>query len=233
MPQLTYRERETKVPGAAAWRQVVAAGRERIPVMPDGCMDLIWDGHRLFVAGPDTRLRWHASPAGTQFVALRFSCGTGPAVLGVPADELADQTPDLAELLGPAEVRELTERVAADPAALESWAVERAAVRDADPLGRGLFTMAAAGMPVAAMARRTGLSARQLHRRSVPLFGYGPRFLTRVLRMGRALEAARSGTALAETAAGSGYADQPHLSREVRALTGMTPAGLLDELGRR
>ena len=24
------------------------------PVLPDGCMDIIWDGERLFVAGPDT-----------------------------------------------------------------------------------------------------------------------------------------------------------------------------------
>jgi AraC-like DNA-binding protein len=234
VPQLTYRERETKVSGAVLWRQVVAAGRERIPIMPDGCMDLLWDGHRLFVAGPDTHARWHQSAAGTEFVALRFAFGTGPAVLGVPADELADQTPDLTELRGAAEVRELTERVAADPAAaLESWAAERAAAGELDPLGRGVFTMAAAGMPVAVMARRTGLSVRQLHRRCLPLFGYGPRHLMGVLRMGRAVEAARAGAGLAESAAGCGYADQAHLSREVRALTGMTPTGLLGELGER
>ena len=93
--------------------------------------------------------------------------------------------------------------------------------------------MAAAGTPVAEMARRTGLSARQLHRRCLPLFGYGPRRLARVLRLGRALEAARQGTSLAQVAANCGYADQAHLSREVRALAGMTPAALLQELGRR
>jgi AraC-like DNA-binding protein len=90
--------------------------------------------------------------------------------------------------------------------------------------------MAAAGTPVAAMAERAGLSARQLHRRCLPLFGYGPRRLARVLRLGRALEAARKGTPLAQVAAGCGYADQAHLSREMRALAGATPAGLLQEL---
>jgi AraC-like DNA-binding protein len=231
---MRYRERPTRVPGAVLWRQVVAAGREQIPIMPDGCMDLLWDGRRLFVAGPDTAARWHQSPAGTEFVGLRFSGGTGPAVLGIPADELADQTPGLDELWGSARARELTERVGADPsAALEAWAAERAAVCDADPLGRRVSTMAAAGTSVAAMARLVGLSARQLHRRCLPLFGYGPRHLTRVLRMGHALEQARAGLPLADVAADCGYADQAHLSREMRALTGMTPTRLLGELGRR
>jgi AraC-like DNA-binding protein len=42
----------------------------------------------------------------------------------------------------------------------------------------------------------------------------------------RALHLARSGTPLATVAAVSGYADQPHLSREVRALAGV-PMGVL------
>jgi AraC-like DNA-binding protein len=128
----------------------------------------------------------------------------------------------------------LAEQVAADPVtALEAWAAGRAGTRQPDPLGRRVFGMAAAGTPVAQMAERTGLSARQLRRRCLPLFGYGPRRLARVLRLGRALEAARAGTPLAQVAAGCGYADQAHLSREVRALAGTTPAGLLRELASR
>jgi AraC-like DNA-binding protein len=37
------------------------------------------------------------------------------------------------------------------------------------------------------------------------------------------------GTPLAAVAAGCGYADQAHLSREVRALVGTTPSDLLRE----
>lgn len=77
------------------------------------------------------------------------------------------------------------------------------------------------------MADRLGLNARQLHRRYLPVFGYGPWHLSRVLRLQRALGA--RGT-LAEVAHACGYADQAHLSREVRDLTGTTPSRLLREL---
>ena len=90
--------------------------------------------------------------------------------------------------------------------------------------------MANSGTTVAAMADRLGLGARQLHRRCLPVFGYGPRRLSRVVRLGRSLDAARAGAPLAQVAADCGYVDQAHLSREVRDLTGTTPSKLLREL---
>jgi AraC-like DNA-binding protein len=51
--------------------------------------------------------------------------------------------------------------------------------------------------------------------------------LDRVLRMNRALAAARTGLPLASVAAQTGYADQAHLTREIRALTGVPPRALL------
>ena len=231
---MSYRERATVVPGAVLWERTTGPAQARSRILPDGCLDLLWDGSRLLVAGPDTTARWHQGAPHACYVALRFSGGTGPALLGVPADELRDQAPGLDELWPAAAARVLAEQVAADPVtALEAWAAGRAGTREPDPLGRRVLGMAAAGTPVAAMAERTGLSARQLHRRCLPLFGYGPRRLARVLRLGQALQAARAGTPLAQVAAGCGYADQAHLSREVRALTGTTPAGLLRELARR
>jgi transcriptional regulator GlxA family with amidase domain len=87
--------------------------------------------------------------------------------------------------------------------------------------------MARAAVPPARMADRLGLSPRQLHRRCLPAFGYGPRLLTRILRLGQALDAARSGLPLADVAAACGYADQAHLSRDSRALAGAPPGALL------
>jgi hypothetical protein len=85
---------------------------------------------------PDATARQHQSRAGAAYVALRFSGGTGPALLGVPADEVRDQTPDLEELWASAEPRLLAEQVAEDPVAtLQAWAVDRAASREVDPLG--------------------------------------------------------------------------------------------------
>jgi AraC-like DNA-binding protein len=77
------------------------------------------------------------------------------------------------------------------------------------------------------MADQLGLSARQLHRRCLPVFGYGPRRLSRILRMTRALDQARAGLPLAEVAAVCGYADQAHLTRELTALAGAPPKSLL------
>ncbi|PWR09330.1 AraC family transcriptional regulator, partial [Micromonospora acroterricola] len=72
-----------------------------------------------------------------------------------------------------------------------------------------------------------GLAPRVLHRRCQHLFGYGPKTLTRILRMRRALAVARSGVPLAEVAARCGYADQAHLTRDVRDLAGVPPTALL------
>jgi AraC-like DNA-binding protein len=213
------------------WERDVGPAPGPTRILPDGCLDLLWDGRRLTVAGPDTAARWHASPPGTRYAALRFSGGTGPAMLGVPADELRDQTAYLDELWPTAEARALSEQVAADPvAALMDFAVRRAAALEpVEPLGSRVLSMAAHGTSVAEMADRLGLGVRQLHRRCLPLFGYGPRHLSRVVRLNRALEAARVGTPLAAVAAGCGYADQAHLSREVRDLVGTTPSDLLRE----
>jgi AraC-like DNA-binding protein len=216
------------VVGAVLWQRKPDSAPVGTPIMPDGCLDLLWDGSHLFVAGPDTAARWHRSPAGTTYVALRFSGGLGPMLLDVPADELRDRTANLEELWPGRQVRLLTAQVEADPAgAFEAWVVKRAARCDQDPLGPRVLAMAKAGTPIAVMAERLCISPRQLHRRCLLAFGYGPRHLSRVMRFQRALEEVRCGVPLAQVAAATGYSDQAHLSREVRALAGTTPRGLL------
>src|SRR4029079_5852267 len=67
-----------------------------------------------------------------------------------------------------------------DPAGgLGVWAVDGFAAREIDPLGPRVLAMANSGTTVAAMANRLRLGARQLHRRCLPVFGYGPRRLSR------------------------------------------------------
>src|SRR5947207_8547309 len=73
-----------------------AAGNAE-PVLPDGCIDIIWDGGQLIVAGPDTRPVWSV-PTGPAVVGLRFRPGIGSLFLGVPAEVLRDQRIDLATL---------------------------------------------------------------------------------------------------------------------------------------
>jgi AraC-like DNA-binding protein len=225
---MTYRESVTAVPGAVLWRSTAGPCPGPSLILPDGCLDLIWDERRLFIAGPDTTAQRAQVRPGQRYAALRFAGGLGPALIGVPADTLTDRSVDLAELWPVATVRRLTEQVAEDPVgALTGWLLAQAHRSAVDPLGQRVLAMATGGLPVATMADRTGLSARQLQRRCLPLFGYGPRHLARVQRLLRALDRGRSGLPLAEVATEAGYCDQAHLSREVRALAGTTPTALL------
>ena len=71
------------------------------------------------------------------------------------------------------------------------------------------------------LAGELGFSERQLRRRFDDAVGYGPKTLQRVLRLRRFLAA--SGTDVAAAAIDVGYADQAHLTRECRVLTGLAP----------
>lgn len=224
-----YEERPSRLPGAVVWTNTPAESGDARPVLPDGCMDLLWREGQLLVAGPDTR---PYVPEGTPayWAGVRFHPGTAPALLGVPAHELRDRRVELADLWGAAEVRRLRARFDAAPdptTALEELALERAArTPPPDPLLGGLVAALEAGRPVGCTADELGLSARQLHRRSLSAFGYGPKTLARILRLQRALTLARKGVPFAETATLTGYADQAHLARDVRELAGM-PLGKL------
>ncbi|MGC9497810.1 helix-turn-helix domain-containing protein [Streptomyces sp. WG7] len=228
-----YAERASRLTGAVVWTNTpTAPGTGR--VLPDGCMDLLWYDGRLLVAGPDTRAHVTEGAPGT-WAGVRFRPGTAPALLGVPAHELRDRRVDLTDLWPSARARRLAARVnaAPDPASgLEEAALSRAAdTGPPDPLLRRIVAALDEGRPVAATADELGVSARQLHRRSLAAFGYGPKTLARVLRLQRALALARAGTPLAETAARAGYADQAHLTRDVRELTGVAPGELLARRG--
>lgn len=163
---------------------------------------------------------------GTGYTGLRFASGTGPRVLGVPADELRDQRVPLADLWTTRKVRDLTEHLyrASHPGAvLERSAADRLAeAGPPDPMLTELVTRLRAGVSVSAAASVAGPSERQLHRRSLAAFGYRPRTLARILRMNRARAMVRAGTPRAEAAVAVGYADQAHLARDVRALTSAT-----------
>ena len=117
-----YAERASALPHVVAWRSVAPPDGRTTRILPDGCLDLIWNDGSVFVAGPDTVAEVASSPPGSRFAALRFAAGTGPGVLGVPADELLDRQVPLEDLWPAAQVRRLAE--ATDPmAALESVAV--------------------------------------------------------------------------------------------------------------
>ncbi|MCG7421423.1 helix-turn-helix domain-containing protein [Micrococcus sp. ACRRV] len=80
---------------------------------------------------------------------------------------------------------------------------------------------AAAGEPVAVTAAELAISPRQMHRRSLEMFGMPPTTLRRILRIHRAASVRVGGTepTLATVAAEAGFSDQAHLARDTQALT--------------
>jgi AraC-like DNA-binding protein len=233
-----YSERPSGLPGGVLWSNTGLAANDHL-VLPDGCSDLIFDGRQLLIAGPDT-VAQHLSvepdtvvahlSADDTVIGLRMSSGIGPALWGVPGSELVDRRVALRDIWPQSDVDRLTEQVAAaeDAAAV----LVRIAARRwrANPPDRAMIDIAArlrGGSTVASAASTAGFSERQLHRRSLIAYGYGAKTLGRVLRLTVALEAARAGAGFAAVAAGTGYADQAHLSRDVRALTGRTLTDLV------
>ncbi|MEQ1950524.1 AraC family transcriptional regulator [Mesorhizobium sp. CN2-181] len=79
--------------------------------------------------------------------------------------------------------------------------------------------------PISRLAARIGWSRKHLADRFNAEVGLGPKSIARIVRFNRALAAARSGgEGWADIAAGCGYADQAHLTREFQAMAGLSPA---------
>ena len=213
---------------ACTWERVTDAPRSQL-VIPDTCTDLIHTSEgALIVAGPDTGPRTVELRAGTRSTGIRLRPGAVAAVLGLPASELRDLTPSAEEVLG-CEGRRLTEAVVeAQAPKVMLLAAVTARLDEPDPLVvEAARLLGVPGTRVAGVADRLGVSERQLRRRTSVAVGYGPKLLARVLRLRRlvGLHAA----SLAERALDAGYADQAHMTEDVRRLTGLTPVRFLKD----
>jgi AraC-like DNA-binding protein len=230
-----YRERTSAVAGVTVWTRVADGSSSWI--LPDGCIDVLWDGRELTVAGPDTAAHRASPKYGTPYAALRFASGVAPTVLGVAADGLRDQRPGLADVIGANDTDRLAESLLAtdDPSSeLERWAGRRLAHSGGrDHTMCRVAELIRDGRTVAEVAAQVGLSQRQLYRRSLASFGYGPKVLARVLRFQRALGSVRGGMSLVRASLAAGYGDQAHFAHEVRALTGQSASQLVGNAANR
>jgi AraC-like DNA-binding protein len=203
-----------------AW--VVDGPPAPVRVLPDGCMDLMRLAGRIMVAGPDTAAS--VSPHdGEPFVGLRFHPGVLPRLLGVPAWELRNERVALSELQTGVLQRNSLTRLAAALASAEPRA--ETAPWSLPVLSRVTGSLAA-GSAVADVAQQVGWSARTLQRQCTAVYGYGPATLRRILRFRHAVRLLSEGLPSTEVATRAGYADQPHLHREVRGLAGVSVASL-------
>ena len=161
------------------------------------------------------------------------------ALLGRPAGELAGVDVDAADLLPGAE--SLSDRLA-DAA---SWR-ERLGLVDRFLLGRVRAARSTAGpapleaawtllqrsagqLAIAEVAAQVGLAERALRRGFAAEFGLAPKQAARVARFDGVRRGLASGRRLADLAAGFGYSDQAHLTREFAGFAGLPPAAWLAE----
>ena len=219
---------------ACLWTRVSPDGGDREGlVLPDACIDLIWEqGRGAYVAGPDTGPVRTAMTGGTVLVGVRFRPSAGGPALGVPLSELRDQRVDLTDLRRADAVR-LPSTLDPDTAMARALDVAAALVAGGEPDPAATWAAALLSDPRARtedVAAEIGLSLRQLRRRCHAAVGYGPKTLQRVLRFRRFVSRIDEGGPVAQDlaiiAAEAGYADQAHLTRECGRLSGLTPAAL-------
>ncbi|MCR9243532.1 MAG: helix-turn-helix domain-containing protein [bacterium] len=157
------------------------------------------------------------------------------ALAGVPAGEVAQRHTPLANLWGEAMTRRSEQALAEARTANEALLILESLLAARLPPHPALHPAVAHALvrfestnSIATVARETGYS----HRRFLALFrddvGLPPKLFCRVARFQRTLELARSDRiALADVALESGFSDQPHLNRDFREFTGLTPSTYL------
>ncbi|SDS56816.1 helix-turn-helix domain-containing protein [Actinoplanes derwentensis] len=213
------------------WRRDAEPDPTPSLILPDGCVDLIWQsGRGVFLAGPDTRPVTADQRPGHILRGVRLQPGAGGPVLGLPLDPLRNLRVDLADL-HPSAARHVHGDLHPDEALRRLVALTGsfAEQRPPDPV---LLAAARLLDDPAARVHELGthldLSERQLRRRFTAAVGYGPKTLHRVLRFRRFLTMldASPATGLAELAVRAGYADQAHLTRDAVQLAGRPPAAL-------
>ncbi|MDX8526899.1 AraC family transcriptional regulator [Mesorhizobium sp. MSK_1335] len=210
-----------------------------IVITPDATIDLQWIDGRFRVAGPDKEPQIETLAAGAVIIGFRFRPGAAAGWLGVPAGEILGGRLDLGEVWD-TRARALTDRVNAAPdlvdlmRQLEETVGMHTQGRDAlDPqMGRAFDVIHEGLSPetplVPFLQRHLHMSERTLRRRFDDTFGYGPKTLDRILRFHRfrRLQRQQGEASTALLAIEAGYADQAHLIRESRRLTGVTPSAL-------
>lgn len=221
---------------ACYWsRDAGGAGYDRYPVVPDGCIDLLYfaSAGLLSVVGAMRETLWVDDRGPSQFVGVRFKAGGAVPFLRERADRLTDRLIAADQIFGrDGDVlrRRLAERlcVADQVWTFERFLLERLGMAEQRLDRRVAWASTQLAMRprlrVESLAEELGLSRQYLRRLFVEHTGLSPKTFGRVGRLRRLLAVLRDGTPAVDAALEAGYADQAHMVHEFRALVGRTPA---------
>lgn len=211
-------------------------------VIDDGAVlqDEMAAGTAVF-SGPQVQPWATFNPGPTHFFVAMFYPDALHALSGIDMSAQVGKFMPVAALLG-APWQALTAPLMAAPdddaraALIDDFLEARwEAVRIQTQPERGVLGDWVRRLALQAASRGIGRSARVAERRVKSWAGLPMRTLQRMGRAEQALLAARADlehgkVSWVEIAAGAGYADQSHLTRETRAMTGLSPAALAHEM---
>jgi len=254
--ELTYREHPLETGCAGVLRVVwslrgTATAALPEPIVPDGCAELVFNvgdpidaqapqpgagftrQPRAMLVGPTTRPMFVRPGRAVDVVGMRLEpWATG--LLGIPARDLRDRAVALDELSGAARrfAGAAVDEIGRDrrlPRLQRLLAAEfapaAAAAVSAQPLVQ-LIRLNGQTPSLRQLAAILGRSVRSVQRSFAEAVGIGPKLLSRLARVQRALRLAADAPAepWIRIAVRAGYYDQAHFIREFSALVGMLPS---------
>jgi AraC-like DNA-binding protein len=208
-------------------------------VLPDGCIDLVFrggvDDAALFSSALVERPIFLNGGNSAWFAGVRFRPAMARAILDIEPVDCRDRDipagafdarfrlleEELQECASPEQALAVLQRAVDARLAQGAHRIAPARVREA------LRLLARGGNhgQVHGIARALGIAERSLHRDLKRWSGLAPKSMARILRMQRTMKTIRAGgMPLAGVALQMGYADQAHMTRELKSLTGFTPA---------
>lgn len=205
------------------------------PVYPDGCVDILWrNTDEPVVVGAMSGYQESALDSDLRLAGVRLYPGIAKDLFGIPANEFTDQEVPLREISGfaaaarPFAATSQTQKFSESMNRRLYELLSGAASQEPDPWARAAVRWLAQnpGKSIRPLAELLNVSERHLNRRFAAAVGYGPKLFQRIARFQRLLGLAASASSLADLAFAAGYADQAHMTRESRALSGRTPAAL-------
>jgi AraC-like DNA-binding protein len=190
------------------------------------------------VSGLQQRSRTVEHAAHSSLVVVRFTEIGGPAILHDRADLLYNRTVPLDAVLPKeaieevqnrlADTREMRQQVAAVEHFLATriYAQQDASRRTISPqieAAARTIRVAHGRYSIATIARRVAMSVSALERQFRAAVGTSPKSFSRLARLQYVCALWDTGKSLTEIAFEAGYSDQPHMVRDFRLFTGMSP----------
>lgn len=213
----------------------VAHASERL--MPTGTMELVFtlNGPGAVLAGPYSRFAVLDTSKPEQVIGAHFRPGGAFAFLPMPAGALHNLDANVEDVWGAVAAREVHARLGEAPTTDAKFAVfEEALLQQARTLERGPAVTwgireLTRGKSVSEVTGAIGMSSRgfiDAFRRET---GYSPKVFARIQRFQRLLRRLqnREDVDWADVALACGYYDQPHLIRDFREFSGMSPSAYL------